>query len=115
MNKLLRLRSRSLIVNFLNAINPLPVDVINQLESLDKLILMAYNEGLNIANLTGNYTLLSQVKLVIKKIIKEPNLKNFVNDLLVNQIIKPAQQVVKQMYESTEFMAKSVFDSEVDS
>jgi hypothetical protein len=38
--------------------SPISVDLLNELESLDKTILMAYNEGLNIANLTGNTDLI---------------------------------------------------------
>lgn len=91
LNKLIRLKSRSLIVNFINDINPLPVDILNGLEQLDKTIFMSFNEGLNIATLTGNYSLLNQTKLLIKRIIKEPLMKNFVNDFLINQIVKPTQ------------------------
>lgn len=53
-NKLLRLHSRKALIMFLNYIEPLPIDIITGLADLNKLILIAFNEGLQIKGLTGS-------------------------------------------------------------
>lgn len=114
LNKILRLKSRSALLSFLEYMNPLPIEVLNNLTSLDKLLLLSFNEGINIKNLTGDKQFLKQVKSLIERIFKEPSMKDFIVEFLANQIIKPSQIVIKKVFESKEFLSKGIFESEVD-
>lgn len=84
LNKILRLKSRSALLSFLEYMNPLPVDVLNSITSLDKLLLLSFNEGINIKNLTGDKQFLKQVKSLIERIFKEPTMKDFIVEFLAN-------------------------------
>lgn len=48
LNKLIRLRSRTAIVSFLYLMDPLPKEIIQSFESLEKLLLISFNEAVNI-------------------------------------------------------------------
>lgn len=54
LNKLIRLKSRTSLLTFLNYIDPLPVDILNSISSLDKLLLLAFNEAVHMKTLTGD-------------------------------------------------------------
>lgn len=114
LNKLLRLKSRTSLLTFLHYIDPLPVEILNSITSLDKLLLLAFNEAVHIKNLTGDKEFLNQVKHLLERIMKEPRMRDFVSAFMSNQIIKPSQTIIKRILESTEFLAKNVFESEVD-
>lgn len=45
-NKLLRLHSRKALITFLNYLDPLPLEILDSLTDLNKLILIAFNEGI---------------------------------------------------------------------
>lgn len=90
LGKLLRLRSRTTLVTFIHFIDPLPIDILNSIESLDKLLLLSFNEACNIKNLTGDKQFYKQVKSLLERLVKDPSMKDFMNDFLTNQLIKPS-------------------------
>ena len=87
---------------------------LRRFESLDKLLLLSYNEAVNIRNLTGDKTFLKQVKSLFKRMIQDPNLKDFMFSFLSTNIIKPTQQVIQKIIADKEFLVGAVFESEVD-
>lgn len=55
LNKLLRLRSRTSIISFMHYLSPIPKPILNELgPHLDKLILLSFNEAVNIEQVTGS-------------------------------------------------------------
>ena len=59
LNKILRQRSRTTLISFLEYLEPLPVIELRAFNDLDKLLLLSYNEALNIKNLTGDKNFLT--------------------------------------------------------
>ena len=114
LNKLLRLRSRTALTNFLHYMNPLPKPLLNSFESVEKLILISFNEAMNIKLLTGSKTFLKQVMDYIERILCDPSMKSFANDFLNNFVIKPSVQVLKNIVTDKNFMKREVFQSEID-
>ncbi len=114
LNKLLRLRSRTALTNFLHYMNPLPKSLLNSFESVEKLILISFNEAMNIKLLTGSKSFLKQVMDYIERILCDPSMKSFANDFLVNFVIKPSVQVLKNIVTDKNFMKREVFQSEID-
>lgn len=113
---MLRLRSRTALITFLHYLNPLPKSVLNSFESLEKLLLISYNEAVNIKLLTGSKSLLNQVVSFMRRLIKDNSMLEFVNEFLRNHVLKPSTQVIKRILSGDkEFLARAeVFDSEVD-
>lgn len=91
LNKLLRLRSRTTLISFLEYLDPLPVNDLRSFEDLDKLLLLSYNEALNIKNLTGDKNFLNQVKSLLRRMIQDNNLRDFIFNFMSTNIIKPTQ------------------------
>jgi hypothetical protein len=89
LNQLLRLRSRTTLISFIDYLDPLPSTELRNFESLDKLLLLSYNEALNIRNLTGDKNFLNQVKSLLKRMIKDANLRDFIFNFMSTNILKP--------------------------
>lgn len=94
--------------------NPLPKEILQSFESLEKLILISFNEAVNIKMLTGSKEFLRQVTKFIQRIILDPNMKDFTNDFLKNAVFKPSASVMKKFIQDKDFMKNEKFDSEVD-
>jgi hypothetical protein len=114
LNKLIRLHSRKAIITFLNSIDPLPLELLHSLPELQKMILISFNEALQIRKLTGNALVLKQVKMFMSRLAKEISMRDFFNDFLQTYIIQGTQTMVKKMIEDKNFLSKESFDSEVD-
>ena len=114
LNKLLRLRSRTALTNFLHYMNPLPKSLLNTFDSVEKLILISFNEAMNIKLLTGSKTFLKQVMDYIDRIFSDNSMKTFANEFLNNFVIKPSVQVLKNITTDKTFMKREVFQSEID-
>ncbi|CDW82480.1 hect e3 ubiquitin [Stylonychia lemnae] len=114
LNKLLRLRSRTTLITFIEYLNPLPVQILRDIEDLDKMLLLSYNEALKIKNLTGDKTFYKQVKSLIQRLIQEPEMRGFVIEFLSTNILKPTVLVTQKLINDKEFLSKATFDSEVD-
>ena len=94
--------------------DPLPKSILNSFESIEKLILISFNEAMNAKLLTGSKTFLNQVMGYINRLFNDPTMKIFVNDFLNNFVIKPSLQVMKKIAADKHFMKREVFQSEVD-
>jgi hypothetical protein len=90
LNKVLRLRSRTALANFLHYMDPLPKSILNSFESVEKLILISFNEAMNIKLLTGSKTFLKQVMGHINRLFTDPSMKSFLNEFMNNYVIKPS-------------------------
>ena len=62
--------------------NPLPKVLLNSFESIEKLILISFNEAMNIKLLTGSKTFQLQVMDYVMRIFNDPSMKSFANDFL---------------------------------
>ena len=70
--------------------NPIPKSLLSSFESLEKLILISFNEAMNIKLLTGSKTFLKKVLDYIDRIFIDESMKSFANDFLNNFLIKPS-------------------------
>ena len=94
--------------------NPLPKSLLNSFDSVEKLILISFNEAMNIKLLTGSKTFLKQVLGYIDRIFTDDSMKSFANDFLNNFVVKPSVQVLKKIVADKDFMKREVFQSEID-
>jgi hypothetical protein len=94
--------------------NPLPKSLLNSFDSVEKLILISFNEAMNIKLLTGSKTFLKQVLGYIDRIFTDDSMKSFANDFLNNFVVKPSVQVLKKIVTDKDFMKREVFQSEID-
>ena len=70
--------------------NPIPKSLLSSFESVEKLILISFNEAMNIKLLTGSKTFLKKVLDYIDRIFTDESMKSFANDFLNNFLIKPS-------------------------
>lgn len=94
--------------------NPLPIDALAQFDSLEKLILISYNEAVNIYNLTGSKEFIYKMTDHIIRLQSDPTSKGFFNDFFKSHVFKPTLQVIKNIMTEKDFLKSGVFDSEVD-
>lgn len=78
------------------------------------MILISYNEAVNLKILTGSKAFLKQVMNFIQRIIIDPSMKEFICEFLTNYVMKPSVQVIKKIIADKDFLKKEVFDSEID-
>lgn len=108
------MRSRTALITFLHYLDPLPSEIVSSLDSLEKLILISFNEAVNIKILTGTKSFLNQVMRFIHRLFNDPAMRSFANDFLNNHVMKPSVQVIKKIMSDNQFLLKDSFDSEID-
>ena len=98
------MRSRTALITFLHYLDPLPSEIVSSLDSLEKLILISFNEAVNIKILTGTKSFLNQVMSFIHRLFNDPAMRSFANDFLNNHVMKPSVQVIKKIISDNHFL-----------
>lgn len=90
------------------------MEILSSFESPEKLLLISFNEAMNIYLLTGTKEFLHSMIDLMLRIFADPTKRSFTLNFLANFVIKPSAVVIKKAGSDNKFLQKDVFNSEVD-
>ncbi len=91
------MRSRIALITFLHYINPIPSDILGTFDSLEKLLLIEFNEAINVKVLTGSKSIKNSVIDYMMKLFEDTSMSGFVHDFFNNFVLKPSITVIKRL------------------
>jgi hypothetical protein len=101
-----------LIITLFNHLSPLPVEIQKNVASQEKLLLITFNEGVNMKLLIGSKHLQHNVVTYILKLLENHATSSFALKFIKNSVLKQSLTVINLITTSKKFLARGVFENE---